>query len=228
MSMQFTQKERVMAGSQEVQGVKQAIIDLDEAHIGELIRKAVAAVATTKDIVENGMRAGMTEVGKKYEAGEYYLAEFELSANVMAKGLATLKVMVPWESGTGETVVLATPKGDLHDMGKSLVASLLATSGYRVVDVGIDTPPEKVVDAVRSNDARALGLSVVLASSIDEASRIVDALVEAGLREKVMVIAGGVVASTDVAAKIGADAYVESAFDVVQVLNEALQKTRAG
>ncbi|HEY5493388.1 MAG TPA: cobalamin-dependent protein [Candidatus Anoxymicrobiaceae bacterium] len=216
-----------MAGSQEVQGVKQAIIDLDEAHTGELVRKAVAAGATTKDIVENGMRAGMTEVGKKYEAGEYYLAEFELSANVMAKGLATLKVMVPWESGTGETVVLATPRGDLHDMGKSLVASLLATSGYKAVDVGIDTPPEKVVEAVRANDARAVGLSLVLASSIDEARAIIDALGEAGLREKVKVIVGGVVASKDVAARIGADAYVQSAFDVVGVLNEMLQATRA-
>lgn len=216
-----------MAGSAEVQSVKQAIIDLDEAHIGELVREAVAAGATTKDIVENGMRAGMTEVGKKYEAGEYYLAEFELSANVMAKGLATLKVMVPWESGTGDTVVLATPKGDLHDMGKGLVASLLATSGYRVVDVGIDTAPEKVVEAVRSNDARAVGLSLVLSSSVDEAREIIDALREAGLRDKVKVIVGGVVASREVAGTIGADLYVQSAFDVVGALNEMLQKTRA-
>ena len=76
----------------------------------------------------------------------------------MAKGLAALKVLVPWESGTGETVVLATLRGDLHDMGKSIVGSLLATSGYRVVDLGIDAAPQSVVDAVRNNDARAVGL----------------------------------------------------------------------
>lgn len=140
----------------------------------------------------------------------------------MAKGLATLSLIVRWESGTGDTVVLATPKGDLHDMGKSIVGSLLATSGYRLVDLGIDATPE----AVRKNDAKAVGMPVILASSIDEAARIVDALVEADLRDRVTVIVGGVMAGQEVADKIGADVYVRSAFDVVQVLNDALEKAR--
>ena len=215
-----------MAGSREVHKVKMAIVNLDEAHIGDLVRKAVAAGASTKDIVEDGMRAGMTEVGRKYEVGEYYLAEFELSADVMSKGLRTLSLIVPWESVTGDTVVLATPEGDLHDMGKSIVGSLLATSGYRVVDLGIDATPEAVVEAVRKNGAKVVGLSIILASSIEEAAKIVDALVEADLRDRVTVVVGGVMAGREVAEKIGADVYVQSAFYVVKVLNDALAKAR--
>jgi dimethylamine corrinoid protein len=93
----------------------------------------------------------MTEVGRKYEAGEYYLAEFEISAGVMTKGLNVLKLIVPWESGGGQTVVLATVKGDMHDMGKVLVGSLLTASGYKVVDAGIDMPAEKIVEVAREN-----------------------------------------------------------------------------
>jgi methylmalonyl-CoA mutase cobalamin-binding domain/chain len=217
-----------MAGAEEVERVRDAIVALDEAHVGELVRKAVAAGASTKDIVERGMRAGMTEVGRKYEEGEYYLAEFEIAAEVMVKGLKALKLLVPWESGGGETVVLATVKGDLHDMGKVLVGSLLTVSGYNVVDAGIDVSAEKVVDAVRENGARAVGLSLVLTQSVEEVGKVVEALRQAGLRDRVEVIIGGVAARQEIADKYGCDAYVQSAFDVVGVLGGLLEKSRAG
>jgi methylmalonyl-CoA mutase cobalamin-binding domain/chain len=211
-----------MAGAEEVEAVKRAIIELDEAHIGELVRKAVTAGASTKDIVERGMR-----VGRKYEAGEYYLAEFEISAGVMTKGLNVLKLIVPWESGGGQTVVLATVKGDMHDMGKVLVGSLLTASGYKVVDAGIDMPAEKIVEVARENDAKVLGLSLVLSASAAEVGKVVEALREADLRDRVKVIIGGVAASREIAGKYGCDAYVQSAFDVVGVLHELMAESRA-
>jgi methylmalonyl-CoA mutase cobalamin-binding domain/chain len=217
-----------MAGAEEVEAVRKAIIELDEAHIGELVRKAVSGGASTKDIVEEGMRAGMTEVGRKYEEGEYYLAEFEISAQVMTKGLNVLKLIVPWESGGGETVVLATVKGDLHDMGKVLVGSLLTVSGYKVVDAGVDVAPEKIVDVVRKNGAKAVGLSLVLTQSAVEVGKVVEALKEAGLRDQVKVVIGGVAARQEIADKYGCDAYVQSAFDAVGVLGGLLEKSRSG
>src|SRR5665647_2786771 len=100
-----------MAGKLEIEKVRNAIIELDSAHVSEFVRAAVAAGASTREIIEDGMRAGMTEVGRRYEEGDYYLAELEISADVMAKGLSVLKTLVPWESGGGGKVLLATVKG---------------------------------------------------------------------------------------------------------------------
>lgn len=213
-----------MAGAGEIEQVKQAIISLDGAHVGELVREAVVAGASTKDIVENGMRAGMTEVGRLYEQGEYYLAEFIASADVMEKGLAVLKLVVPWEAGNGWKVVLASVEGDLHDMGKNLVAALLSSAGFKVFDAGVDEPAEALVETVRANSADAVGLSVVLASRQDEVGRVVKALEDAGLRDKVKVMIGGFSASDEVSERYGCDRYVRSAFDAPSVLRELLVK----
>lgn len=212
-----------MAGSSEVQKVRKSIVDLDEAHIGAAVREAVTAGASTREIIEEGMRAGMTEVGRRYEAGEYYLAELEISAEVMGKGLSLLKSLVPWEAGGGGKVMLATVKGDIHDMGKGLVGNLLTASGYDVVDIGVDVAPDDIVEAVRRERPKVLGLSLVLSASSTVVGETMDELRDAGLRESVKVIIGGVAASDEIAQKYGCDAYVETAFDVVEVCNELLK-----
>jgi len=212
-----------MAGKLEIEKVRNAIIELDSAHVSEFVRAAVAAGASTREIIEDGMRAGMTEVGRRYEEGDYYLAELEISADVMAKGLSVLKTLVPWESGGGGKVLLATVKGDIHDMGKTLVSSLLVASGYDVVDLGVDIPAEKIVEGVRREKPRVVGLSLVLSASREEVGKTVESLRAAGLRDSVKVIIGGVAASPEIAETYGCDAYVASAFEVVEVCNELLK-----
>jgi 5-methyltetrahydrofolate--homocysteine methyltransferase len=112
-------------------------------------------------------------------------------------------------------------------MGKVLVGSLLTASGYKVVDAGIDMPAEKIVEVARENDAKVLGLSLVLSASAAEVGKVVEALREADLRDRVKVIIGGVAASREIAGKYGCDAYVQSAFDVVGVLHELMAESRA-
>ncbi|MHB8896101.1 MAG: cobalamin B12-binding domain-containing protein [Candidatus Geothermincolia bacterium] len=212
-----------MAGAREVERVRNFIIELDDENIGKAVREAVTAGASTRDIVENGMRAGMTEVGRRYEAGEFYLAELEMSAEVMGKGLSVLKSLVPWEAGGGGKIVLATVKGDMHDMGKGLVGNLLTASGYDVMDVGVDASPEDIVEAVRRERPKVLGLSLVLSASRELVDETMDALRAAGLRDAVKVIIGGVAASEEIAGRYGCDAYVGTAFDVVEICNELLK-----
>lgn len=215
-----------MAGAQQVEAVRKAVIDLDTDKIAKLVREAVAVGASTQQIVEDGMRAGMTEVGRKYEKGEYYLAEFELAAEVMKKGLDALQVLVPWESGGGATIVLATVAGDMHDMGKMLVASLLTSAGYQVIDLGVDVQPARVVEAVRKDNAKVVGLSLVLEAAGPEVGATVEALKESGLGDRVKVILGGATASQELADKYGCDAYVASAFDAVSVIERMVEKKR--
>lgn len=212
-----------MAGSKEVEQVRECIVELDENSIEKAVRDAVMAGATTREIIENGMRSGMTQVGRMYEEGQYYLAELEISAQVMGKGLSVLKTIVPWEAGGNGKVVLATVKGDIHDMGKDLVGNLLTSSGYDVVDLGVDAAPEAIVDAVRREEPKVLGLSLVLNASREQVGLTVDGLRAAGLRDMVKVIIGGVAANEEVAKRYGCDAYVATAFDAVEVCNELLK-----
>jgi len=213
-----------MAGTEEILKVRQSIIDLDKESTGKAVIEAIRAGASTQDIIEKGMKDGMSEVGRKYEAGEFYLAELVLSAEAMQKGLDVLESEVPWEAvRQNGTVVLATVKGDMHDTGKNIVASMLSASGFKVIDLGVDVPSAAIVDAVREESAGVLGLSLVLPSQAFEVRNTVDALEESGLREGVKVVLGGAGSSPELAREMGCDAHVGSAFDAARVI-EALVK----
>ena len=213
-----------MAGTEEILKVRQSIIDLDKESTGKAVIEAIRAGASTQDIIEKGMKDGMSEVGRKYEAGEFYLAELVLSAEAMQKGLDVLESEVPWEAvRQNGTVVLATVKGDMHDTGKNIVASMLSASGFKVIDLGVDVPSAAIVDAVREESAGVLGLSLVLPSQAFEVGNTVKALEESGLREGVKVVLGGAGSSPELAREMGCDAHVGSAFDAARVI-EALVK----
>jgi len=213
-----------MAGTEEILKVRQSIIDLDKESTGKAVIEAIRAGASTQDIIEKGMKDGMSEVGRKYEAGEFYLAELVLSAEAMQKGLDVLESEVPWEAvRQNGTVVLATVKGDMHDTGKNIVAPMLSASGFKVINLGVDVPSAAIVDAVREESAGVLGLSLVLPSQAFEVRNTVDALEESGLREGVKVVLGGAGSSPELAREMGCDAHVGSAFDAARVI-EALVK----
>ncbi|MGQ9536090.1 MAG: cobalamin-dependent protein, partial [Actinomycetota bacterium] len=175
-----------------LESITKSLADLDpDSDIPAMVRQALDAGESPTDILR-AMSEGMVEVGKRFEAGEYFLADLVLAGEEMKEGLEVLEPHLRAEDTGGKgTVVLCTVKGDIHDIGKNLVGTMLRSAGFRVVDLGVDVPAERVVEAVRSESAFAVGLSVLLTTMTDSIGEVVEALREAGLREGVRVAIGG-------------------------------------
>jgi 5-methyltetrahydrofolate--homocysteine methyltransferase len=209
-----------VAGNKQVEKIKQAIVDLDLDNIAGLVKEAFASGASKQDIIEGGMREGMSEVGRRFEEGEYYLAELVLAAETMKDGLAAIEAEAPGEAGpTKGTVVIATIKGDVHDIGKNLVGSTLTAAGYKVVDLGVDVPADDLVKAARDNDAAVVGISVLLTPMVGELGNTVKAFENSGLRDKVKIIIGGACTSESLATEHRCDAFGKDAVEAVRLVD---------
>jgi len=206
-----------------VRMVKEAIVDLDLDNVQGLIKKALDEGVDPWSIIKEGMGEGMTVVGERFESGEYFLADLILAGEVMKEGMAVLNDKIDKKDACKKgTVVLATVKGDIHDIGKNIVGIMLAASDYSVVDLGVDVPEDKIVAAVREAKAPALGLSILLTTMIGSIKDTVDALTEAGLRDKVKIVIGGACTSEKLAKEMGVDAYGEDAVKAVKVFHDVL------
>lgn len=176
------------------------------------------------DILNDGMIAAMTEVGRRFEEGEYYLPEMLISARAMQSGLAVIKPhLVAAEVKSAGKVVIGTVKSDVHEIGKNLVCMMLEGAGFEVIDLGIDVSPEKFVEAVRSNDADIVAMSALLTTTMPNMQVTIDALKVAGLRDKVKVMIGGALLNHQYAREFGADGYSPDANQAV-----ALAKSLVG
>jgi 5-methyltetrahydrofolate--homocysteine methyltransferase len=154
----------------------------------------------------------MTEVGRRFEEGEYFVPEMLISARAMQSGLAILKpLLVASEVAATGKVVIGTVKGDLHDIGKNLVGMMLEGAGFELVDLGTDIGPEQFVQAVRDHQPDLLGMSALLTTTMPSMKTTVDALVEAGVRDRVKVIVGGAPVTQEYATGIGADGFAVDA-----------------
>ncbi len=174
----------------------------------ELTQKAINEECVPKDILNQGLIAGMDVVGVKFKNGEYYLPQVLLAARAMKAAVVLLHPLIV-SAGIQPigTLVLGTVKGDLHDVGKNLVAMLFQGAGFNVIDLGVDVSSEKFVEAVRENKPDILGMSSLLTTSMREMQDVIQALQEAGLRDKVKIMVGGAPITQQFADKIGADAY---------------------
>ena len=198
--------------------IRDAIVNLDIDNIGRLCEEAVKAGVPAYEVVMDGMAKGMEIVGEKYERNEYFLAELIMAGETMKEGM---KVLEPYLKA-GELkkigkVVIGTVRGDLHDIGKNIVATLLSAAGFEVVDLGVDVPPEKFVEAVKENNPDIVGMSALLTTTMVEMEEVIKALKESGLRDKVKVIIGGAPITEEFAKKIGADAAAKDAVEGVNI-----------
>ena len=162
------------------------------------------------------MVPAMDEVGRRYEEEEYFVPELLLSARAMKGSLELLRPLLAERGAkpTG-TVAIGTVKGDLHDIGKNLVASLLEGGGFEVIDLGADVPPEKFIEAIREKGAQIVCLSALLTVTMPSMKTTIEALKQAGLRDQVKVLVGGAPVTQQYANDIGADGYGESASNAV-------------
>jgi len=194
--------------------------------VTELIEEALASGVGISDIIDKGLTASMEVVGKKFENEEYYIPDMLASAEAVG---AAMEILEPHLANNGikpkGTIIVATVKGDLHDIGKNIVSILLRGAGYMVKDLGNDIETAEIIKAVREEKPQFLGLSALLTSTMTGMEDTMKALVESGLRDNVKVIIGGAPVSEDYAESIGADGYGADGFNAVSVI-EALNSGR--
>ena len=184
---------------------------------GQAIEKGIPPTVIIKD----GLTAGMQIVGERYSKKEFFIPDMLASAEAVGAAMEVLRPLL--EGSDAETkgkFAIATVRGDIHDIGKNVVATLLKGSGYEVIDLGIDVPTEKIVEFVRNEKPQFLGLSALLTTTMVVMAEVVNALKEAGLRDSVIVVIGGAAVSQEYAGEIGADAYCSDAFEAVRVLEQ--------
>ena len=199
--------------------LKESVVNLDVEGVQKACEDALSSGISAYEAVVYGMAKGMEEVGKRYEAREYFLSELIIAGEVMKEGM---KILEP-HLKTGKTlssgkIVIGTVKGDIHDIGKNVVVTLLGAAGFDVIDLGVDVLAERFVDAVREYKPDILALSALLTSTMPEMETIIEALRKARLRDRVKVIIGGASITAEYAKRIGADAGVREAFEGVNVI----------
>ncbi len=186
----------------------QAILEGDNTTVETGVRAALMAGFAPETILNESMIAAMDEVGRLFEEGDYFVPEMLISARAMQTGLALLKPALKTAnvSSIGR-VVIGTIKGDMHDIGKNLVAMMLEGAGFEVVDLGVDVAPERFVACVQENGAEIVALSALLSTTLPNMDATIAALSAAGLRQRVKVMIGGAPVTEEYARQIGADGY---------------------
>src|SRR6516162_2386471 len=189
--------------------IARALIVGDRETVGRMTQEGLDRGLDPKQIIFRGLIPGMDVVGEKFRRNEYYVPQVLLSARAMYAGLDLLKPLLT-AAATSEylgTVVIGTAQGDLHDIGKNLVAMMLEGAGFKVVNLGRDVAPEKFCAAVVEHGAHIVGISALMTTTMPAMKRTIDALHKAGLREQVKVMIGGAPVSQAFAGEVGADGY---------------------
>jgi len=192
--------------------IYQSVIEGDAQGVSEGVQGALEAGQDPGEILNQGMISAMAEVGRRFEAQEMFVPEMLIAARAMKAGMAILKpYLLEADIEPVGRVVLATVKGDLHDIGKNLVGMMLEGAGFEVVDLGVDVAPEGFVEAVQEHRPDFVGMSALLTTTMPSMGTTVEALEEAGLREQVKVMVGGAPVTQQFAEEIGADIYAPDA-----------------
>jgi corrinoid protein of di/trimethylamine methyltransferase len=202
----------------------EAILKGKQKSAVELTNTALQDHIEPQVLIDQYMIKAMEEVGRRFENQQVFVPELLMAGRAMK---ASLRILQPIMQRAGASssigkIVIGTVKGDLHDIGKNLVASMLEGCGFEVIDIGIDMDSDKFVEAVREHHADVLGLSALLTTTMPYMKTVIDALQEAGLRNKVKVIVGGAPVSASFASEIGADGYSDSANSAVAKVKDLL------
>ena len=191
----------------------------------DLAAQALQADIAPLTVIEEALNPGMQVVGDRYECGEYFIPDLVMAAEAMKAAMAVLEPALKARQEQRQvlgTVVIGTVEGDIHEIGKSLVATMLGAAGFQVYDLGVDVPVAEFVKQVQETGANVVGLSALLTTTMLNQEAVIEALQEAGLRQQVKVIIGGAPTGPEWAETIGADAYAENANEAVGRVKELL------
>jgi len=194
--------------------------------VKQLVQKAIDEGEDVEKVLNEGLVAGMSVVGVKFKANEFYVPEVLIAARAMKAGMEILRPILADKNikGVG-TVVLGTARGDLHDIGKNLVAMMLEGAGFEIIDLGVDVSPEKFIETAKEKKADLIGLSALLTTTMPSMKDVVKAMGESSLKDKVKVMIGGAPVTQSYADEIGADGYAP---DAASAVDEAKQLLGAG
>jgi 5-methyltetrahydrofolate--homocysteine methyltransferase len=207
-----------------VKEIHKNIMEGDANVVKENIQSAIDAGVPVSVILNEGMIAAMADVGRLFEDGECFVPEMLISARAMQAGLTLLQPHLKnAEVGSAGKVVVGTVKGDLHDIGKNLVAMMLKGAGFEIIDLGTDVPPEKFVEAVREQGAQIVAMSALLTTTMPSIKNTIDALNAAGLRGQVKVMIGGAPITQNYSEQIGADGFAPDASRAVATAKSLLK-----
>ncbi|MBL8092695.1 MAG: corrinoid protein [Anaerolineales bacterium] len=196
----------------EIEAVYEAVLDGEEQEAATATEAALLAGRSPVEILNEGMIAAMAEVGRLFETGEFFVPEMLIAARAMQAGLTVLKPqLIKADIKSAGRIVLGTVKGDLHDIGKNLVGMMLEGAGFEVIDLGINVPPDRFIEAIRAHQPQILGMSALLTTTIPNMRVTIDAIQAAGLRATVKIVVGGAPVTEAFAQKIGADGYAADA-----------------
>jgi len=177
--------------------------------IGGMVQEALDAGEDANEILDKGMIDAMAVVGAKFQANEIFVPEMLVAAKTMKKGVEILRPLLTGGSvGKNGKYVIGTVQGDLHDIGKNLVALMIESAGFEIVDLGVDVPAEKFVEAIKANpDCKVVGASALLTTTMDSLRNTVKTIIDAGCKDQVKIMVGGAPITQEFADEIGADAY---------------------
>ena len=192
--------------------------------VEELVNDAITQKAETSDILHKGLISGMEIVGDKFSKGEYFVPEMLFSAKAMKAGLKILEpLLIDQNISTIGTVIIGTVEGDMHDIGKNLVAMMLEGAGFKVIDLGVNTSSDKFLSAAKENPEALIGLSALLTITMEKMREIISTIRSAGVSNKVII--GGAPVTERYAAEIGADGYAQDASRAVAQAKKVLGLT---
>ncbi len=209
------------------QAMAQSVIDGDPDAAADLARRAVEQGIDPLEAINKGFVPGVDYVGEQYARGEMFLPDLVLAGEAMKAAIAVLEPEITRKGGQRQTlgtVVIGTVEGDIHDIGKTLVATMLSVGGFRVYDLGVDVPVGKFVEVAREVQADIVGMSALLTTTMVRQRDVIEALEDAGLRSRVKVMVGGAPVTRSWAQEIGADGYSEDAIGAVAVARQLLGK----
>jgi 5-methyltetrahydrofolate--homocysteine methyltransferase len=203
--------------------IQESLIGGNEVGVRELVTKLLQQGVAPSSIISEGLIAGMVEVGKRFRDGDMFIPEVMLCARIMSSNMATLEpLLVGTQLPTAGKVVIGTVEGDVHNIGKDLVSMMLRSAGFAIVDLGVQVPSERFVQAVAEHKPEALGMSALLTTTMPKMKEVIELLQKRGLRDRVQVIVGGAPVTQEYADEIGANGYAPDAGSAVDKVKELI------
>jgi len=201
-----------------IQDIFNAVIGLEEENVVRLVKQELDKQTEVSAILNGGLISAMDEVGRRFSEGELFVPEMLRAARVMKAGLEILRPLLSsTDLEPAGIVVIGTVKGDLHDIGKNLVAMMLEGAGFNVIDLGVDVDADKFLAAVKGNNADIVAMSALLTTTMSMMKNTIDVLTEDGLRDQIKVMVGGAPVTQSFADEIGVEGYSEDAVTAVQM-----------
>jgi len=209
-----------------IERLKNAVVTCDVESATSIAKEALKAGVDPVEAIEEGLSKGIRVVGNRFGAGEAFLTELMIAAEAMKQGIAILEAAIPKgakaRKKTLGKVMIGTVEGDIHDIGKSIVTTMLTVEGFDTIDLGIDVPVEKFIEKTKEVKPDVIGMSALMTTTTTKMTDVIKALEREGLREKVKVVVGGAPTSKQWAEEIGADGHGGDAMEAVEVMKKLI------